>query len=362
MAKKERGLTKRGNVWWIRISIGGKLIQQSTGTGNKDAALQKLRDLLTQNDKGTYAEGADKVTVAELLALVRADYIRKNQRVDWCDLVIAHLLNDDSPFKYMKATKVGTDAINAYCEWRRASKGVQNPTLNRELAILRRAFHLGLEHDPPKIGRAPKFQMFEENEPRQGFFDKEMLETLEFELPEEVRPVARFAFFTGMRKGEILQLRWAWVNLDDGMIRLPGEFCKNGKPRAVPLVPELHNLLSELKAQRDGSWPHAEFIFTRAGEPIKSIHTAWCKAVERAELPEETKHLHDMRRSAVRNLVRSGVPESVAMRISGHRSRAVFERYNITSEDDLRDAAVKLHNYVNKPKNVVPMKKKRDAA
>jgi hypothetical protein len=91
-------------------------------------------------------------------------------------------------------------------------------------------------------------------------------------------------------------------------------------------------------------------VFSYHGERIHSIKTAWALACERAGLADAskkpTKLFHDLRRTAVRNLVRSGNPEKVAMQISGHRTRSVFDRYDIVTEDDIRRAARKQHEYV----------------
>jgi hypothetical protein len=91
--------------------------------------------------------------------------------------------------------------------------------------------------------------------------------------------------------------------------------------------------------------PKAEFVFNLKGERIESFRKAWKSACHPAKLPELL--FHDLRRTGVRNLVRAGVPERVAMAISGHRTRSTFERYNITSERDLREAAKKLETYIN---------------
>jgi integrase len=84
-----------------------------------------------------------------------------------------------------------------------------------------------------------------------------------------------------------------------------------------------------------------DFLLTRAnGEPVKDYRGSWDALTETAKMPGLL--FHDLRRSAVRNMVRRGVTERVAMRISGHKSRSVFDRYDIVSESDLADAALKV--------------------
>jgi len=111
-----------------------------------------------------------------------------------------------------------------------------------------------------------------------------------------------------------------------------------------PFTAELRQLLEEqlaytrqIERERGVIIP---FVFHRAGQPIRSFYAAWRTACEKAGVPGRIPH--DFRRTAVRNLVRAGVPDSVAMKMTGHRTRSVFSRYDIVSEGDLRDAARRL--------------------
>ena len=129
---------------------------------------------------------------------------------------------------------------------------------------------------------------------------------------------------------------------------------EDGEGRAFPITVELRRILdaqqeiAKTVKREHGMIPRHVFCFTKgakAGQGVTegAYNKAWRKARIAAGCPGRIPH--DFRRTAVRNLVRAGVPERVAMQMTGHKTRAVFERYNIVSEGDLRDAARRLNTY-----------------
>ncbi len=166
-----------------------------------------------------------------------------------------------------------------------------------------------------------------------------------------MRPVLTFAYYTGCRRGEILGLHWEQVDLSERIVRLEAGTTKNDEPRLLPLTNELFEVLSMQRSIRDAKHSGCPWVFfDESGRPIRCFRRSWETACEAAGLigadGEANRLFHDLRRSGVRNLIRAGVPETVAMRISGHKTRSVFDRYNIVSERDLHEAARRLENYL----------------
>jgi len=106
-------------------------------------------------------------------------------------------------------------------------------------------------------------------------------------------------------------------------------------------------LIERCRSERASETPAgtvlSRLIFHRAGVPVRDFGKSWATASKKAGC--EGLLFHDMRRSAARNLIRSGVAQAVAMRITGHETDAMFRRYNITSEEDLQDAIEKVTRY-----------------
>ncbi len=238
---------------------------------------------------------------------------------------------------------ITTADLRTFIDERQAAKA-SNAEINRELAIVKRAFRLAVQGG--KLLHVPHIPMLRENNVRTGFFEREQFDDVRAQLPEALRGVVTFAYFCGWRiASEVLPLQWAQVDRAARTIRLEPGQTKNAEGRTLPydLLPDLANII-------DAQWKAHErlarggllcpFVFHRDGIQVKDFRVAWRAACEAAECPG--KLLHDFRRTAVRNLVRAGVPEKTAMQITGHKTRSVFDRYDIVNEADLRTAIGKL--------------------
>jgi integrase len=211
------------------------------------------------------------------------------------------------------------------------------------LAALKRMFNLAIQAG--KLIQKPHIPFLKEHNVRVGFFERDQFVAVVQRLPKAVRPAATFAYLTGWRiDSEVLSLEWRQVDFHAGEVRLDPGRTKNGEGRTFPMTRELRQLLEAQRAITDDLQRRhnvvCRHVFHRDGRPIRSFRVAFRTACVRAGCPGRV--LHDLRRSAVRNLVRAGIPERVAMQMTGHKTRSVFERYNIVSAGDLRDAGRRL--------------------
>ncbi len=175
------------------------------------------------------------------------------------------------------------------------------------------------------LARVPHVPSLRVDNARQGFFEREEFERVVARLPKPVDDIARFAYLTGWRKQEILGLTWAMVDRQHRLIRLPDS--KNGEGRVLPLVGGLWKLIESAWAARVVGDRLAEWLFHRHGHPVRDIKHVWRRACEEAGVP--SRYLHDCRRTAARDMVAAGSSPHEAMQVTGHRSLAMFERYNI---------------------------------
>jgi len=360
MPRKSDGsgtIYQRGDIWWVKIHIDGQPVYESSHSTKKSDAI-KLRDkLLAKKERGELSGGSpDKVLIGELLDdMIRSD-LKESTRYVYGKVIEKNIRPS---FGNVRAARLTTDMMEQYRKKRKAG-GAQDSTVNRELSLLRSAFYKGKKRTPPKVNQIPYFPLVTETNIRRGFLTDEQYEKLRDELPGELKPLFVTAFVTGMRKSEILNIRWPQVDFEAGFIILHTGETKNKEGRAAPIIEgDMRDLLMAAKRDHDENWPKCEWVFARGGQRILDFRWAWQAACKRAGVPD--LRLHDLRRTAVRNMRRAGIPQVVRMKISGHRTDSMERRYNIVDAEDLSMAKELLGKRM-KPSRPEPRPAPKDAA
>ena len=250
-----------------------------------------------------------------------------------------------------RAGALTTHQIRQYQLARRAAG-----TINRETSALHRmgtlAVHWGW------LDTVPGFpDRLRENPPRQGFFEHPEYLAVRAHLPAPWQDILDLAYYSGWRKHEILGLTWDEIDEAGGVIRLSPARSKTLVGRILPISQPIAEALARRRARRD---PDSLLVFHRDGIPVRRWRTAWRTACQAAGVP--TRFLHDCRRTAARNLIRANVPERVAMLLTGHKSRAIFDRYNIIHEQELLDAGDQLVAYLAQEAQAVPARRRPHTA
>lgn len=340
---------KRGEVFWIKYYSSGKPIRESTGTTKQKEAERFLKDR-----EGRVAMGApilpkvQRTTVDTLLADLKAHYQTTGQRtLREAETRLTPLIRF---FTGRRAGAISGDTLTAYIQHRQAN-GLSNGTINRELSVLGTAYKLGLEHG--KVMRRPVIHLLKEAKPRQGFFEEHQFLAVRKHLPDDLQVAVTIMWLYGWRRNEVMSLQLSQIDLDAGTLRLEPGTTKNQDGRVVYMSPELQGLVvvqiqrvRQLSRKLGRVLPHL-FVHLRGcykGQPVHDFRKAWSHACDKVGLVGMLRH--DFRRSAVRNMERAGVPRSVAMKISGHKTESIYRRYAIVNESDIQDATRRLlgHN------------------
>ena len=341
---KDKGVKENpigSGIWWIDCYVSGKRFRKRVGA--KTAAKVFYQKVKTEewerrlfpekytNKRGTFSELAGDV-INDYKVNGKKSHKRAQENIETLQEF----------FGNCHASDITTDKIQGYIIYRK-NKGLSNGTINRELKILHRMFSLASKRTPPKVTSIPYIPHLEENNARTGFFDHDDFLVLKAVLPDYAKLPVTIAYYTGMRIGEILNLKWNQVDFTEGKIVLSPIQTKNKTSRTIYLYGELYDIIFKAWEVRQWHYQDCPWVCQKDGKQIKSIRSAWDKAVKKVGLTGML--IHDLRRTAIRNMVRSGISENVAMMISGHKTRSVFDRYNICSELDLKNAALKMNTF-----------------
>lgn len=348
---------QNGRTFWMQFYQNGERVRESTGCENKADAEKVLeRRLLEAAGLTLRGISPGNVTIDDLAQLVFADHELKDRK-DRKEPRQRYEKHIAKRWGKRKADKLTTADIRTYVKQRRF-EGAANATINRELEIVRRGFNLGKREEPPLVYDVPHIEKLPEKNARQGFIEQHQYERLLEKLPPELKALFVCSYHVGTRKGELRKTRWDWIDWDGNMIHVPGAVTKNSAPRTLPIYGDMMRWLEDQREKCPegnpyvffGRWPK-DGKRRIGGESKFAVSPAlhgWEEACKAADLDGLT--LHDLRRSAVRNMKRAGVVDSVAMKITGHKTRSMYDRYDIVDETDLIDAGEKLAEYAARQK------------
>jgi len=349
-AKGEGCLMRRAGsrFWWAQFYLNGKAVRKSTGKAVKEEALSVLRRMMGDSERGLPVTDGS-LRYADLRSALIDNYVTKGNKSlamlpDGTE-TLTGLSQLDKACGW-SATERGIKISKLSTEWtrkfqrERLAEGAGPSIINRSLQALRRG--LNILREDGKLAITPKVRLLKEPSARSGFVEQAKFEELLAALPSYLRPLVAMLYYTGARRGEALLVEWEQVDLERREITLHDSQTKTSEPRVLPLPGRVVALLQGIEPKRGR-------VFDST-----NLRVEWERAVVAVGLGTrekidggEGKHdwyrfrglrLHDLRRSAVRNLIKSGAPEKVCMKISGHKTRDVFDRYHIVTTGDLHAA------------------------
>lgn len=339
------GVFKKGNCWYIDYRLNYRRHRECVGPTTKREAEKALAKRKVQIKEGRFFDKKVRcdLTVEEMVQ----DYLKysKDHKQSYkSDVKIGHRLCGH--FGRRKARDIVPSDIETYKKKRlsdRSYRGglIAKSTVNRELAMLKAMYNRLMKDRRIDDNPVKYVSMYNEDDRQRD----RVLTEAEFELlvdtaAEELKPILEMAYYTAMRKGEILNLTWDKIDLAEKLIKLSGSDTKTGRKRIIPLDERLHSLLKNTVRHL-----HCRYVFNRNGRQIKSVREGFENAKRAASIRDFV--FHDLRHTAITRWVKQGLPENVIMTISGHRTRKVFDRYVNLSADDIRGIFDQMHDTVS---------------
>ena len=327
--KGRDGRVCESTTWTIKYYVNGKPVREPAHTSDWAEALKLLRQRMAKAERySQYSHEVSRVPVDQLLDLVIEDY-RFHKRTSTYDTELRINRHLRPFFGQKKAVDVTSASIRAYTIER--SKESEPATVNKELAYLRRAFRLGLQNEPSLVERVPTIRMLPVDNARSGVVNHEQYRAIRDSLPAYARVALVISYHTGARKGEINKIRTESVDFRARRIELQSKTTKNKKARFLPIYGDMEAELSMAVSQADPSCP---VLVQSNGVPVRDWEKSWKTACALADI--DNALFHDLRRTALTNMIEAGFSEKEAMEISGHKTRHVFDRYHIVSDRRLR--------------------------
>jgi len=348
---KDLDKAKRSKLvrYWIQYRLpGGKQKKEFVGDSIEEARDADGKRRVQKRENRIFdIKPEAKMTFQELsewyLGLERVKVIKSCWRVQ---IGLQHF---NSHYGNVIVSRIKPVDLENY-QMKRITEGASESTVDKELSMVQTMIRKAFDNDivggdTLKTFKKVKRLLKSNANARDRILSLDELDRLMDALPSHSKAIVATGFYTGMRRGEILNLTWDKVDLETRMIRLEADDTKDNEPRSIPIVDELASVLQGLPRGI-----HNNHVFLHNGKPVTDIRTALRRACKKAGIlyGHKTKDgfvFHDLRHSFNTHMRKAGVPESVIMKITGHSTRQMFDRYNTVDVEDARRAVDQLQGY-----------------
>jgi integrase len=323
-----------GRVWWIEYYDHDKRLRRERIGPNKAAAEQRYREVMSARTEGRFIKKSPDVrTLFKDLAAWYLDLPEVKAKRSYgkdrmhCGRLTAQF--GDRLLKDITPAMVEAYKQERLCEISLRGKPTRPATVNREITTFKTIFNKAVRNGKAERNPAQGVKQLKENNARDRILSPEEYARLLAHSPAHLRPIIKLAYYTAMRRGEILNLTWGQVDLKEGFIKLRPEDTKTYEGRLVPLNRELVEMFKALPR----GFPQAP-VFTYKGRSMAEMKRSFVSACKRAGVEDFT--FHDLRHTAINNWRLSGHDFFRIMAASGHKTMSVFKRYNTVSKNELK--------------------------
>lgn len=343
-----KGKKLQSTRWMIRLEDGTQI---PTKTKDQEAAYAQLVKTVADQEAGKIV--SVRGTVGQLLDLAIEDgklkgnrsFADKKRKIELLRKEIGHIkirdfrAPDILPWLSRKQIKKPGQLSE--------TAALGDASKNRYLSEIRRAFKLGMEADPQLCARVPKLPTFEEDNVREGILERADYERFRDSFNKEAAHAKLFfvlAYHLGMRRGELLLLKWPQVDLVEGVVRLRKKQTKGKKDRVAPIYGDMREYL---RMALESKAPGCDRVIQYESAPVSEVRRSWATACRMSGIAIKP---HDLRRTAACNLVDAGVSESTVMAITGHKTNSMFQRYQISTVKRAQAVGVKMDAWMEETK------------
>ncbi|MGA2466209.1 MAG: site-specific integrase [Thermodesulfobacteriota bacterium] len=317
----EKGIYKRGSIYWISYAgIDGRIIRESSGsTAFKDAEAlriqrkQAVREGKQPEIKRIMNHNSNELVEPYLIWAERQRSFRSKR---------GFIKQLAEAFGNVPLRRFNSMLVEQY-QTERLQKGNKPATVNRLVATLKHMFTKAVEWDMVEdetLKRVRKAKLLEENNRRLRYLSEEECQILVACCNEHLRPIVMTALCTGMRKGEILGLKWESVDLRHGLILL--EQTKNGERREIPFRDNMRSTFQNVIRRLD-----VPYVFhdPATGKPYQDVKKSFNTALGKAEV--RNFHFHDLRHTFASRLAMAGIDLATIKELLGHKTITMTLRY-----------------------------------